>query len=83
MSCSDETRFQGIATYGKADLQDAGSWTLAVTRPVFRGLQPIPLRLKGGEAKAIPLAVTRPVFRRLRHPGLVRPEGPDQIPGLQ
>jgi len=40
-SCSDETRFQGIATlFSRITLTHPGRIPLAVTRPVFRGLRP-------------------------------------------
>jgi len=37
--CSDETRFQGIATIFVAQDFGFAAFSLAVTRPVFRGLR--------------------------------------------
>jgi len=66
-ACSAETRFQGIATGGVRHTSRAVGWnTLAVLRPVFRGLrraQLAPIKEQRGQPG---LAVLRPVFRGLR-----------------
>jgi len=64
-ACSDETRFQGIATERPLCCIARPYPLLAVTRPVFRGL-----RLENlfccERGQNSHLAVTRPVFRGLR-----------------
>ena len=78
-TCSDETRFQGIATGREGITIRRGIDGLAVTRPVFRGLRPGPGRSPTHGAPSR-LAVTRPVFRGLRPIfGLEFPFNMDQL----
>ena len=67
ITCSAETRFQGIATFSITALTQPGRLAspLAVLRPVFRGLRRATRAAMFPEPRA-PLAVLRPVFRGLR-----------------